>query len=109
KHFFKVRNQPSFVCRVAMKSSANLIIESAIGHPVERERRQVQSAFIAGAVLIAEQKVDAHCRRKLRRPAEASVSRIEGGSKNTCRSVQDGDINAAARILKRLLLQLLAD
>src|SRR5437667_3348679 len=92
-----------------MKSAANLIIQSAIGHPIERERRHVESAFIAGTVLIPEQEVDGHCRRKLRRPSKASVSGIERRGKNTCCSVQGGDVRAFACILESLLLQLLAD
>src|SRR5207244_4507372 len=42
KHFFEVRHEPTFVSAVAMKTSAEVIVHTAPGHPVERQSSHVQ-------------------------------------------------------------------
>src|SRR5262245_24302419 len=102
-------NEPSLIGRIAVESSANLIVQPAIRHLVKGERCHVKSAFIAGAVLITEKEVDGHARRKLRRVSKASVSRIEGGGENIRRSIQHAQVEAVAGVFQSLLLQLLTD
>ena len=63
-----------------MKAAADLIVHSAVGHLVERQRDHVQRMLIAGSMVIAQQKIDAHARRKLRRAAEAALTRIEAAA-----------------------------
>ena len=60
-----------------MESAANLIVHSAVGHLVERERGHVQGMFVAGAMVIAQQEIDGHARRKLRSSAKTALSWIE--------------------------------
>ena len=52
-----MRHKPDRIDRIAMKAAAELIINAAIRHFVQREFDNSQSLIVAGSLVISEQKL----------------------------------------------------
>ena len=82
QHLLEVRDHPVLVDRVAAESAAQLVVDTALGHAAQRERRHVPGLEVrlgrAGARLPApEQPLDGLRVRELRCAAETPVAGIE--------------------------------
>ena len=54
-----------------------LAYDATARHFVERQRRHLKRMFVAGAVMVSEEEIDAHARREFRCAAKAAFARIE--------------------------------
>src|SRR5205085_2431935 len=82
QHLLEVRDRPVLVDRVAAESAAQLVVDTALGHAAQRERRHVPGLEVrlgrAGARLPApKQPLDGLRVRELRCAAETPVAGIE--------------------------------
>jgi hypothetical protein len=82
QHFLEVRDHPVLVHRVAAETPAELIVDAALGHAAQGERRHVQRLQIGlgrcrAGLPAAQQPGERLWVRELRRTAEAAVLRIE--------------------------------
>src|SRR5438874_199718 len=82
QHLLEVRDHPVLVDRVAAESATQLVVDTALGHAAQRERRHVPGLEVrlgrAGARLPApEQPLDGLRVRELRCAAETPVAGIE--------------------------------
>src|SRR5215218_2110829 len=76
EHLLEVRYEPARVGRVAMKTTAKLIVHASIGHLPARVAAHLERVAIAGASVCAQQKLERHRGWKLRRAAKTAVNRI---------------------------------
>ena len=72
EHLLEVRYQPPGIDRVAVEAPSELVVHTAGGHGVERAQGDLARRSVAGADVVAQEMVEAHRLRKLRRAAEAS-------------------------------------
>ena len=72
EHLHEVRDEPPGVDAVAGKPTAELVVESAVSHPLEGEERHLLCPWFRAR----EEKLEACVRRKLGRVAEPAVHRI---------------------------------
>ena len=77
EHLLEVRHQPVGVGRVAMEAAAELVVDPAVGHRVERPPRDRERPRVAGRDRAPQQVLDRHRLRELRRAAPAAVARVE--------------------------------
>ncbi len=80
EHFFKMRDEPDRIDRVAVESAAEVIEYPAQGHPVERPQRRLQGRPVAGLGEASQQEVDRHRHRELGLVAPAAVLVVESGA-----------------------------
>ena len=76
EHLLEVRHEPFCVCRVTMKTAAELIVDAAVRHFLTGVTNDFERIAIACASMCAEQKLQCHCRRKFWRTTEAAVHRV---------------------------------
>src|SRR6266496_2579083 len=88
QHLLKVRYQPLRVCGITMKSTSQLIIHTTIGHFAAGVTNNFESLFFSSPMIIAQQKLKRHCRRKLRCSAETSLDSIVTLNDSTVRLVE---------------------
>ena len=67
------------VGRIAMEPAAELIVDAAVGHGVERSSSDRQRACITRRKVAAKQELDGHRLRELGRAAPAAIRRVESG------------------------------
>ena len=60
-----------------MEAAAEMVVDAACGHAVERQVGHLERAIVAGREIAPQQELERGCRRELRRSAEAAVDRIE--------------------------------
>ena len=72
-----MRNEPARVGAIAVKSAAQVIVDSAGGHAVQGDRGHLRQFVAARAPPAPQQQADRHGVRKLRRGAEPAVLCIE--------------------------------
>ena len=77
EHLLEVRHDPARVDAVAGETARELVVHAAAGHPPRRRRRQVQRLPRARALVVAQQELQRHRRRELRRATEPAVHRVE--------------------------------
>ena len=77
QHLLEVRNEPLGVRRVAMEAATELVVHPAVGHRVKRPTCHRERPLIAGGGVAAQQELDRHRLRELRRPAPAAICRVE--------------------------------
>ena len=77
-----------------MKSTAQLIVHSALRHFAQRQQHHVERFLVLGPRPVPQQEIEDGRPRKLRRPAEAAQLRIERPTENvsTTASVKLGDL-----------------
>ena len=80
QHLLEVRNQPLGIGAVARESAAELVVDPAVGHGVERAGHHPQRALVAGAVPRAQQELELHGRGEFRGAAEAAAGIVEARS-----------------------------
>ena len=73
EHLLEVRDEPALVGRVAGEAAAEVVVDAAAGHLVERVPDHVQRVRVAGPRVLAEQDLQVHRVRELGRGAEAAV------------------------------------
>ena len=88
QHLLEMRHEPAGVGRVAVEAAAELVAQAAVGHRVERPPGDGQRPRIAGRHVAAEQELDGHRLRELRRPAPAAVRGVERGLDGGGRAVE---------------------
>ena len=72
-----MRHQPDGVDGVAVKPAADLVVDSAAGHAVERALHHDRFSLAASALVLPQQELERGRLRKLRRAAESAVPGIE--------------------------------
>ena len=77
EHLLEVRHQPARVGRVTVEAAADAIAHPARGHALERVDGHVQRGLVVGAPVVAQQKLERHRARKLRRAAEPAEQGVE--------------------------------
>src|SRR5947207_15801496 len=80
ERLLEMRRAPRSVDGVAMKAAADLIVDRAARHRVERRDRGLARSVVA-ALCASQKKIDIHRARELRRAAESAVVAIEPGAK----------------------------
>ncbi|GAA3047844.1 hypothetical protein GCM10020000_30040 [Streptomyces olivoverticillatus] len=88
EHLLEVRDGPGGVHRVAREAAAELVVDAAAGHGLAGGRRHLQGGLGAGAHMVAQQELQRHGRRELRRPAEAAAHGVELAGQPQQRGVQ---------------------
>src|SRR5438128_12083464 len=78
QHFFKVRNQPFRVRRIAMKAAAWLIVDTSVRHFPTSLLSHLKDFRATCAVIGTQEKLERHRRGKLWRPAEAAIYSVRG-------------------------------
>jgi hypothetical protein len=76
ERLLEVWDPPGVVCRVAVESTGELVVNSTRRHRLQRPRRHLQCLRVARAAVVAEQRPDREAGRELRRaglPAMALV------------------------------------
>ena len=76
-HLLEVRDNPSLIDRVAMKSSGQLVIDSAARHLFQRDDNDIAQRFAARASLVSNQQIKGRGMRKLGRIAESAITFVE--------------------------------
>ena len=66
QHLLEVRDRPGGVDGVAVEAAADLVVDAAAVHVVEREQRGVEQAAVAGGDVAAQQEVERRRVRELR-------------------------------------------
>jgi hypothetical protein len=77
EHLLEVRHEPLAVHRVAVEAPAELVVDAAAGHPVERELEHLEAARVCRAAPDAEHRLPGHGLRELGCLAEAAVALVE--------------------------------
>ena len=72
-----MRHQPAFVDRIAREAAAEMIVDAALAHALERVLDGLEKSRIAGTQASPPQHLQDRRLRKLRRAAQAAVDRIE--------------------------------
>ncbi len=87
EHLLEVGHRPRGVHRVAGEAAAELVVEATARHRLAGRLHHLQCALGAGAGVVAQQELQHHRRRELRRAAEAAVPRVElAGQPEQCRA-----------------------
>src|SRR5690348_4682952 len=77
EHLLEMRHEPYGIDRITMKSAAELIVDPPARHLAERRRDHLERVIRVRASPIAQQEIEGHRLRKLRRTIEPAVSRVE--------------------------------
>ena len=77
KHLLEMRHQPALVHRVARKAAAEVIVNAALTHAIQRMLDRLEKARIAGACAGPPKHLQNRRLRKLGRAAQAAIDRIE--------------------------------
>ena len=78
EHLLEMRHQPGFIDRVPVKSSAHMVIDSAVCHFPKRQEGRVANGYITGRAVTPEEEFNRRVGRKLGRVAESAIMGIEG-------------------------------
>ena len=77
EHLFEVGHEPPRIGRVAMKSAADLIVQSSPRHLLQGHGGHLERVDITGAVVVAQEQPHRNVGRKLRGAAHAPVAVVE--------------------------------
>ena len=77
EHLLEVRHEPDRVDGVAVEAAAELVVDAAGSHPVERDARHAECVLGLGACVEAKEQFERRRGRELGRAAEAAVDRVE--------------------------------
>ena len=80
QHLLEVRDPPGRVDRVAMEAAPDVVAHAAARHRLQRGHRDAPGILVTSAGRLPEEEEKLGRPRKLGRPAEAAVPRVEGGS-----------------------------
>ena len=58
RHLFEMWHDPAFIHRVTMKSSGELIVNAALGHPIQRRGHHLQSLFLATSAAVIDKQIE---------------------------------------------------
>jgi len=78
EHFLEVRDKPDVIDRIAVESTAELVINASMRHRIEARGHHVEQRRVTGGQVPAQDELDDRRLGKLRRPAPAAVRGIEG-------------------------------
>ncbi len=95
KHLFKMRNQPSFIDAIAMKSAADLIADTALGHFGQSVTDHMRVVGIVLGVVGPQKKRKHEGVGKLRRLTEPAVNTIVRAGKFVRRDDRQVALNLA--------------
>ena len=76
EHLLEVRHAPLGVCGVAVKAAADLVVDAAGRHPLQRVQNDALHLGIGKALGRGHQHLQAQARGKLGRASEAAVNRV---------------------------------
>src|SRR3954454_10193431 len=76
-----MRNRPRAIDAVAREAAADLVVDAAAGHRMQRRARHL-------ALAAQQQELEHRCVRELRSAAEAAVARVEGLAQPRDRAVE---------------------
>ena len=76
EHLLEVRHEPDRVDRVAVEAAAELVVDAAVGHALERAQRHRERLLAAAAPVHAQQEREHRVRRELGRAPEAAVALV---------------------------------
>ncbi len=96
EHLLEVRDQPLRIGRIAGEAAAELVVDAARRHGVERSPRHVQRLDIAGAHEAAQEVLDGHRGRELRRATPAATGDVERLAERRRRGIEDGRVDGGA-------------
>jgi hypothetical protein len=88
EHLLEVRHQPGLVRAVTREAAAQVVVDAARGHGIERAPSHGQRSRIAGQDVQPEQELDRHRLWELGRPAPAAVVRVEAALQPEHRRVE---------------------
>ena len=77
KHLLEMRHQPDLVHRVARETAAQVIVDAALAHIVERHANGVAEAVLAGALPGAPELLENLRLREFRGAADAAAERVD--------------------------------
>src|SRR4029079_19633950 len=77
EHLFEVGHKPAIIGGIAMKSAADLIIESTVSHLVQGECCHVQCLRITGSLVVPKKERDRHAGGEFRCRAKSSLTAVE--------------------------------
>ncbi len=108
EHLLEVRDEPAGIRRVAMEAAAELVVDAAGRHGVERpaghvelDRRGRVRSVPAGDP--AEEEFERHRRWELRSPAPATVDPVEGPGEGRHRLLERRRGQPGARVALRII------
>ena len=87
QHLLEVRHEPLRIGAVARESAAELVVDAAVGHPVEGQRHHAQRGGVARAPPGPQEELERHRRRELRGTTKPAVPLVE-----RCRKAHDGGL-----------------
>ena len=106
EHLLEVRDEPVRIGAVTGEAATKLVVDSAVGHRVERHRHHTKRLGIPAAVPRQQEELERHGRRKFGSATEAAVHGIETSRQATDRSIQLVTLRVpAARRKGKLLLE----
>ena len=80
ERLFKVRREPLPVGAVAAEAAAQVVVNAAAEHLLQRELRHCAESFVLSQLCLPQQEEQVLRRGELRRAAEAAVLLVEGGA-----------------------------
>ncbi len=100
RHLLEVRNNPALVHRVAVEAAADLVVNTAPSHALERRRDDRQQPLLAGFEVRVEQQVERAGVRELGRGAESAILRIEPAADALHNGLHDLFVGLARALFK---------
>ena len=92
-----MRREPALVDRIAGEAAAEMVVDAAERHPLERDEDAVPRLGVARAAGVAGEELDHHRIREFRRAGEAAMRRVEGADEALADGVEIGKAKVAAR------------
>ncbi len=77
EHLLEVRHEPDGVDAVAVKAAAELVVDAAVRHLLQRQLGHEKTLDVAGAQVLREREVERHGLRELGLAAKAAVLVVE--------------------------------
>ena len=77
EHLLEMRDRPFGVDAVSAETTAELIVDAALGHARERDRGDLECALVIARGVAAQAELELERMRKFRRAAKASVDAVE--------------------------------
>jgi len=90
QHLFEMRHEPAFVDRIARETAAEVIVDAALAHALEREVDGTVVACLACALSGPPQEFERHRLRELRRAAQAAMRWVDHAAHLCRRTVEFG-------------------
>ena len=77
EHLLEMRDQPAVVDRIAREAAAEVIVDTALAHPGERQLHRAVVALVVHALAGAPKELEHHGLRKFGRAAHAAVDGVD--------------------------------